>query len=93
MLKPLFDRVVVKMEKIEETTKGGIILTSSTKENNQIANVIEVGPSETGDGKDVNMCVNKGDKVLINKYAGNEVNYDGETFIIIKQSDILAIVE
>lgn len=93
MLKPLFDRVVVKMEKIEETTKGGIILTSSTKENNQIANVIEVGPGETGDGKDVNMCVKKGDKVLINKYTGNEVKYDGETFIIIKQSDILAIVE
>lgn len=93
MLKPLFDRVVVKMEKLEETTKGGIILTSSTKENNQIANVIEVGTGVTGDGKEVSMCVNKGDKVLINKYAGNEVKYDGETFIIIKQSDILAIVE
>lgn len=93
MLKPLFDRVIVKMEKMEETTKGGIILTNSAKENNQIASVVEIGFGVSCEGKEVNMYVKKGDKVLINKYTGTEVKHDGENLIIIKQSDILAIVE
>ena len=93
MLKPLLDRVVVKMIESEETTKSGIILTSSAKEKPQIAEVLEVGPGEVIDGKIEKMYVKKGDKVVLNKYAGTEIKYQGEDLIIVKQSDILAIVE
>ena len=93
MLKPLLDRVVVKMIESEETTKSGIILTSSAKEKPQIAEVLEVGPGEVIDGKRQEMLVKKGDKVVVNKYAGTEIKYQGEDLIIVKQSDILAIVE
>ena len=93
MLKPLLDRVVVKMIEREETTKSGIILTSSAKEKPQIAEVLEVGPGEVIDGKIEKMYVKKGDKVVLNKYAGTEIKYQGEDLIIVKQSDILAIVE
>lgn len=93
MLKPLLDRVVVKMIESEETTKSGIILTSSEKEKPQIAEVLEVGPGEVIDGETEKMYVKKGDKVVLNKYAGTEIKYQGEDLIIVKQSDILAIVE
>lgn len=93
MLKPLLDRVVVKMIESEETTKSGIILTSSAKEKPQIAEVLEVGPGEVIDGETEKMYVKKGDKVVLNKYAGTEIKYQGEDLIIVKQSDILAIVE
>lgn len=93
MLKPLLDRAVVKMIEGEETTKSGIILSSSAKEKPQIAEVIEVGPGRVVDGKLEEMYVKKGDKVVINKYSGTEVKYEGEDLIILRQEDILAIVE
>ncbi len=93
MLKPLADRVVIKMIESEETTKSGIILTSNAKEKPQIAEVIEVGPGGNIDGNKVEMYVKKGDKVVVSKYAGTEVKYEGEDYIIVKQSDILAIAE
>ena len=93
MLKPLLDRVVVKMIESEETTKSGIILTSSAKEKPQIAEVLEVGPGEVIDGKRQEMLVKKGDKVVVNKYAGTEIKYEGQNLIIVKQSEILAIAE
>ena len=93
MLKPLSDRVVVKMCEAEETTKSGIILSSGSKEKPQIAEVIAVGPGGKVDGETVEMQVKKGDKVVLNKYAGTEIKYEGEDYIIIKQSDILALAE
>ncbi|MBR3721126.1 MAG: co-chaperone GroES [Clostridia bacterium] len=93
MLKPLLDRVVVKMKEAEETTKSGIILTANSKEKPQIAEVLEVGPGGQIDGNEVKMYIKKGDKVVLNKYAGTEIKYEGEDLIIVKQSDILAIVE
>ena len=93
MIKPLQDRVLIKMIEGEETTKSGIILSSGAKEKPQIAEVIAVGPGGKVDGKEVEMTVKKGDKVIISKYAGTEVKYEGEELIIVKQSDILAIVE
>lgn len=93
MIKPLLDRVVIKMIEAEETTKGGIILSSGSKEKPQIAEVIEVGPGGIVDGEKVEMQVKKGDKVITSKYSGTEVKYEGEEYIIVKQSDILAIVE
>ena len=93
MLKPLADRVVIKMIESEETTKSGIILSSGSKEKPQIAEVLEVGPGEIIDGKEVKMTVKKGDKVVVNKYPGTEIKYEGEDLIIVRQSDILAIVE
>ena len=93
MLKPLADRVVIKMIESEETTESGIILTSNAKEKPQIAEVIEVGPGGNIDGNKVEMYVKKGDKVVVSKYAGTEVKYEGEDYIIVKQSDILAIAE
>ena len=93
MLKPLLDRVVVKMVEAEETTKSGIILTANSKEKPQIAEVLEVGPGGKVDGNEIEMIVKKGDKVVLNKYSGTEVKYEGEDLIIVKQSDILAIVE
>ena len=93
MLKPLLDRVVVKMIESEETTKSGIILTNSAKEKPQIAEVLEVGPGGNVDGNDIKMYIKKGDKVILNKYSGTEIKFEGEDLIIVKQSDILAIVE
>lgn len=92
-IKPLADRVVIKMLKAEETTKGGIILTSSAQEKPQVAEIIAVGPGGVVDGKKVEMEVKVGDKVLISKYAGTEVKVDGEEYTILRQSDILAVVE
>lgn len=93
MLKPLEDRVIVKMVKQEETTKSGIILSEGSKEKPQIAEVISVGPGGMIDGKKVDMYIKVGDKVVINKYSGTEIKYEGEELIIVKQSDILAICE
>ncbi len=93
MLKPLSDRVIVKMQEAEETTKSGIILSSGSKEKPQIAVVVEVGPGEMIDGKLSEMYVKKGDKVVLNKYSGTEVKYEGEDYLIVKQDDILAIAE
>ena len=92
-IKPLFDRVVLKMVEAEETTKGGIILTASAQEKPQIAEVIAVGPGGCKDGKTTTMCVNVGDRVFISNYAGNKVKVDNVEYVIVKQSDILAIVE
>ena len=91
-LKPLADRVVVKLTEAEETTKFGIILTGAAKEKPQIAEIIEVGPGGLVDGKEVIMVVKKGDKVITSKYSGTEIKIDGEEYTIVKQSDILAIV-
>ena len=93
MIKPLQDRVLIKMMEGEETTKSGIILSSGAKEKPQIAQVLEVGPGGNVDGKEIEMHVKKNDKVIVSKYAGTEVKYEGEDYIIVKQSDILAIVE
>ncbi len=93
MIKPLQDRVVIKMVENEETTKSGIILSSGAKEKPQIAEIIEVGPGGEIDGKVVKMNVKKGDRVIVSKYAGTEVKYNNEEYIIVKQDDILAIVE
>ncbi len=94
MIKPLNDRVLIKMVEAEETSKGGIILTSGSQEKPQIAEVIEVGPGGVDeDGMKVTMQVKKGDKVITSKYSGTEVKYEGIEYIIVKQSDILAIVE
>ncbi len=92
-IRPLFDRVVIKSCEVEETTKSGLILTGNAKEKPQMAEVIAVGPGGVVDGKDITMSVNVGDKVIYSKYAGNEVKLDGEEYIIVRQSDILAVVE
>ena len=92
-MKPLGDRVVIKNMEAEETTKGGIILTSAAKEKPLMAEVIAVGPGGMVDGKQVRMEVKVGQKVIYSKYAGTEVKMDGVDYIIVKQSDILAIVE
>ena len=92
-MKPLADRVVIKNVEAEETTKGGILLTPSAKEKPQMAVVLAVGPGGNVDGKEVKMYVEKGQKVIYSKYAGTEVKLDGEEYIIVRQSDILAIVE
>lgn len=93
MLKPLGNRVVVKMVEAEETTKSGLIITSKSEEKSQIAEVIKVGPGIEEDGKKVPMQVKEGDKVVLNQYAGTTVKYEGEEYIIVKQNDILAIAE
>ena len=93
MIKPLGSRVLIKMKEGEETTKSGIILASSAQEKPQIAEVIEVGPGEVIDGKKEEMLVKKGDNVIISQYAGTEVKYEGIEYKIVKQEDILAIVE
>ncbi len=92
-LKPLADRVVVKMVETEETTKSGIILTGAAKEKPQVAQILAVGPGGVVDGKDIVMNVKAGDKVILSKYSGTEVKVDGEELVIVKQGDILAIVE
>ena len=93
MIKPLSNRVLVKMEEGEETTKSGIILSNAAKEKTQIAKVLEVGPGEKIDGKLEEMYVKKGDRVIVSKYAGTEVKYENEEYLIVEQDDILAIVE
>ncbi|MBR5515579.1 MAG: co-chaperone GroES [Clostridia bacterium] len=92
-IKPLADRVVIKMVEAEETTKSGIILTASAKEKPQVAEVVEVGPGGMVDGKEVVMTVKKGDRVITSKYSGTEVKIGDTEYIIVKQNDILAIVE
>ncbi len=89
MIKPLADRVLIKMIESEETTKSGIILSSGSKEKPQIAEVVAVGPGTD----DVKMHIKEGDKVIINKYSGTEVKYEDTEYTIVKQEDILAIVE
>lgn len=93
MIKPLGSRVLIKMKEGEETTKSGIILASSAQEKPQIAEVIEVGPGEKIDGKLEEMHVKKGDNIIVSKYSGTEVKYEGTEYLIVKQDDILAIVE
>ena len=92
-IKPLADNVVIKATEAEETTKSGIVLTSAAKEKPQIAEVVAVGPGDLVDGKEIKMTVNVGDKVIIAKYSGTEIKFDGEEYTILRQSDILAIVE
>lgn len=92
-LKPLADRVILKMTEVEETTKSGIILTGSAKEKPSVAEVIAVGPGGLVDGKEVTMTVKPGDRVITSKYSGTEVKLDKEELIIVRQNDILAIVE
>ena len=92
-LSPLTDRVVLKQVEAEETTKSGIILTSSAQEKPQFATIVAVGPGGMVDGKEVEMFVNIGDKVITGKYAGTEVKLDGEEYTIVRQGDILAVVE
>ena len=92
-IKPLADRVVIKLVEEEETTKGGLILSGSAKEKPQVAEVIAVGPGGNVDGKEVEMIVKVGDKVLTSKYSGTEVKLDDEEYVVVRQSDILAVVE
>ena len=92
-IKPLADNVVLKATEAEETTKNGIVLSSASKEKPQIAVVVAVGPGGVVDGKEVQMTVKPGDKVLAAKYAGTDVKVDNEEYTILRQSDILAIVE
>ncbi|MCX7951085.1 MAG: co-chaperone GroES [Clostridiales bacterium] len=92
-LRPLGDRVVIKKIEAEETTKSGIVLPGSAKEKPQMAEVVAVGPGGMVDGKEVKMELKVGDKVIFSKYAGNEVKIDGEEYTILRQDDILAIVE
>lgn len=92
-IKPLLDRVVLKSVEAEETTKSGIILTASAKEKPEIAQVVAVGPGGMVDGNQVDMIVKVGDKVITAKYSGTEVKVDGEQYSIVRQSDILAIVD
>ena len=94
MIKPVADRILIKMKENEETTKSGIILSGCSKEKIQIAEVLEIGPGITNiEGKKVTMFIKKGDKVIVNKYAGTEIKFENEEYLIIKQDDVLAIVE
>ncbi len=93
MIKPLCDKVLIKMCESENTTESGIILPANTKDNPQIAEVIAVGPGGKVDGETVEMNVKVKDKVIVSKYSGTEVKYEGQDYLIVKQSDILAIVE
>ena len=92
-IRPLADRVVIKRAEAEEKTASGIILAGAAKEQPQIAEVIEVGPGGIVDGKEIKMELNIGDKVIYSKYAGTEVKLDGQEYTILKQSEILAVVE
>ena len=93
MIKPVADRILIKMEEGEETTKSGIILSASAKEKPQIAKVIAVGPGGNIEGNNIEMYIKEGDKVIVSKYSGTEVKFEGEEYLIVKQSDVLAIVE
>ena len=92
-IKPMADRVVIKNLEAEEKTKSGIVLPGSAQEKPQMAEVIEVGPGGNVDGKEITMHVKKGQRVIYSKYAGTEVKIDGEELIIVRQNDILAVVE
>ncbi len=92
-IKPLADNVVIKATEAQETTKSGIVLTSAAKEKPQICEVIAVGEGGMVDGKEVKMTVKVGDKVIAAKYSGTEIKIDGEEYTILRQNDILAIVE
>lgn len=93
MIKPLGSRVLIKMKEGEEKTKSGIILAGTAQEKPQIAEVIEVGSGEIIDGKPEKMNVKKGDNVIVSEYAGTKIKYEGQEYIIVKQDDILAVVE
>jgi chaperonin GroES len=93
MIRPLADRILIKMVEAEETTKSGIILSSNAQEKPQIAEVIAVGPGGEVDGKEVKMNIKVGERILFSKYSGTEIKYDGVDYIIVRQSDVLAIVE
>ena len=93
MIKPVADRVLIKMKESEETTKSGIILSAASKEKPQIAKVIAVGPGGNVDGSNIEMYVKENDTVIVGKYAGTEFKYESEEYLIVKQSDILAIIE
>ena len=93
MIKPLLDRVVLKAVENEETTKSGIVLAQTSKEKPQIAEVVAVGPGRMVDGKEVKMQLVVGDKVVYSKYAGTTLKYNDDEYIIVKQDDILAIIE
>lgn len=92
-IKPLGDRVVIKMIEAEETTQSGIVLPGTAKEKPQVAEVVAVGPGGNVDGKDITMHVKTGDRVLTSKYSGTEIKIDKEEYTIVRQNDILAIVE
>ena len=92
-IKPLLDRVVLKATEVEETTQSGFILTSASQEKPQFSEVVAVGPGGVVDGNEVEMTLKVGDKVLISKYAGTEVKLDGVEYTIVRQNEILAIVE
>lgn len=92
-IKPLADRIVIKMVEAEEKTKSGIILAGTAKEQPQMAEVVEVGPGGVVDGKEITMELKKGDKVIFSRYVGTEVKFEGQEYIILRQSDVLAIVE
>ena len=92
-IKPLADRVVVKMVEAEETTKSGIILAAAAQEKPQIAEIVAVGPGGMVDGKETEMYVKVGDRVIMSKYSGTEVKLDGQEYTILRQGDILAIVD
>lgn len=92
-IKPLADRVVLRFVEAEETTKGGIILSGAAKEKPQVAEVVAVGPGGMVEGKEIAMYVKIGDKVLITRYGGTEVKLDGVEYTIVRQNDILAVVE
>ncbi|WP_142413188.1 co-chaperone GroES [Hathewaya massiliensis] len=92
-IRPLADRVVIKRIEAEETTKSGIVIPGASKEKPQEAEIVAVGPGAVVDGKEIKMEVAVGDRVLFSKYAGNEIKFEGEEYIILSQSDILAVIE
>ena len=92
-IKPLGTRVLLKETESEETTKSGIVLPSNAKEKPYMAEVVEIGPGEMKDGKEIKMMVKKGDRVLYSKYAGTEVKLENEKYLLVKQDDILAVIE
>ena len=92
-IQPLGDRIVIKMVETEETTKSGIVLPGAAKEKPQFAEVVAVGPGGEVDGKEIKMYLKVGDKVIASKYSGTEVKFDGKEYTILRQSDVLAIVE
>lgn len=92
-IKPIGDRILIKFKEREEVTKSGIVLPDTVKEKPQIAEVIEVGPGGVVDGEKVEMVVKKGDRVIVSKYAGTEIKIEGEEYTIIRQDDVLAIIE
>lgn len=92
-VKPLGARVLLKEIETDEKTKSGIVLPSNAKEKPYIAEVIEIGPGEVKDGKEIKMAVKKGDKVIYSKYSGTEVKLNDENYLLVKQDDILAVIE